>query len=249
MNKYTDAAVTVSIVSHGQGSLVSSLLVDISRCEQIEKVIVTLNIPESEFTVPESLHGRLQIIRNECPFGFGANHNKAFRLCTTKYFVVLNPDIRIGTDPFPELLSVVADNCVGVVAPAVVNHKGDLEDSARYFPTLFRLIRRYIGLRNDCFPLDGVRPLEVDWLAGMFLLFRSEVFENLRGFDERFFLYCEDVDSSVRLWKQSYRVMLCPNVRVIHDAQRASRKRVQYAMWHISSMVRYFAMHAGRLPR
>lgn len=80
------------------------------------------------------------------------------------------------------------------------------------------------------------------------MLFRSEDFRRLQGFDEKFFLYYEDVDICARAWKSGMKVLACPSVSVIHDAQRASRRNLQHMKWHAASMMRYFWKHAGRLP-
>lgn len=113
--------ITVSIVSHGQGTLVSSLLNDLARCGGVSSVILTQNIPEIEIACPESLLPRLRLIRNGRPMGFAANHNQAFRLCGTPLFAVINPDIRLGKDPFPPLIDTLLDNNCALAAPIVCN--------------------------------------------------------------------------------------------------------------------------------
>lgn len=248
----TDAAcspITVSIVSHGQGGMVSALLDDLSRCAAVGRVLVTQNIPEPEIACPPSLRSRLVLIRNERPLGFGANHNQAFRQCATPFFAAVNPDIRIEQDPFPPLLDTLVAGGCGLAAPAVRNPDGGLEDSARHFPTPLALLAKLLKLGDGRYPVTGGVPMPVDWTAGMFMVFPAEVFRRLGGFDEGFFLYYEDVDICVRSWRAGCRVMLHPGAAVIHAAQRASRRNPRYMAWHFSSMARYFGKHLGRLPR
>ena len=73
----------------------------------------------------------------------------------------------------------------------------------------------------------------------MFMIFRSDVFREIGGFDEKFFLYYEDVDICWRLRQKGYEIKLIPSVEVIHDARRESRKNWRYARWHLASMARY----------
>ncbi len=242
-------SITASIVSHGQGPLVASLLEDLARCRDVSDVILTLNIPEDDIPCPEQLRSRLRVIRNEHPLGFGANQNQAFRQCRTTFFAVLNPDLRLVNDPFPELTRALQRNHCGLIAPAVRYPDGALEDSARYFPTIPRLLRKLAGRGDGRVEIKGTNPQEVDWAAGMFLLFPTEVFGEIGGFDERFFLYYEDVDICARLWKSGQRVILHPGVAVEHAAQRASRRNLRYMKWHLTSMARYLVKYTGRLPR
>jgi GT2 family glycosyltransferase len=88
-----------------------------------------------------------------------------------------------------------------------------------------------------------------DWVAGMCMLFDSESFRAIKGFDEGFFLYYEDVDICARLWRSGSMVVACPAVSVTHDAQRASRHNWQHMRWHAQSMARYFWKYTWRLPK
>ena len=76
-------------------------------------------------------------------------------------------------------------------------------------------------------------------LAGMFMLFRSEVFRRLGGFDERYFLYYEDVDLCLRLRQLGYDVLLEPGAEALHDARRASRSSPRHLLWHARSLARF----------
>lgn len=241
--------VTVSIVSHGQGGLVSKLLEDLACCPSVSRVIVTHNIPEEDFTCPASLKDRVRVIRNMRRQGFAENHNQAFRHCETSLFAVLNPDIRLNTDPFPKLVEALVECSAGMVAPQVRTPLGKIEDSARRFPTVSQLVVKLFGGGDGRIVLNGTNPQPVDWVAGMFMLFQSDKFRAISGFDERFFLYYEDVDVCVRLWNAGWAVVLHPEVSVVHEARRTSRRNLRYMAWHLSSMARYFLKDAWCLPR
>jgi len=240
--------VCLSVVSHRQSDLVNKLLHDISRHTSNVDVYLTCNMPEQGLVQSEALNSFHQI-QNETPQGFGANHNAAFRQCESTSFCVANPDVRLLNDPFPELLACMNDPNVGLVAPRVIDPAGNAEDSARYFPTPSNLATKILHLGEGRYPVAGEAPMAVEWVAGMFMLFRAEAFRDIGGFDEGFFLYYDDVDICARLWKAGWKVMLHPGVSVVHAAQRTSRKNLRYMAWHLSSMARYFAKHLGRLPR
>jgi GT2 family glycosyltransferase len=240
--------VSVSVVSHGQGALVRPLLEDLGRCRpgSIE-VILTLNVPEPLPVDPARTPYPLRVIENPAPHGFGANHNAAFRIAAGTFFCVLNPDIRLPADPFPILIEALQDPAVGVAAPAIRHPSGHLEDSARRVPTPLAIVRKAFAPRRRPFDGIGLDERNPEWLAGMFLVFRRETFAAVGGFDERYFLYYEDVDICVRLALAGQRVARCAIVEAIHDARRASRRSLRHLRWHVASVTRFFASRPFRV--
>jgi hypothetical protein len=242
-------AITVSIVSHGQAELVSRLLAELARFTEVARVILTVNVPDAAFVLPAGLEGRIVLVENQAPKGFGANHNSAFALCDSGYFCVLNPDICLFADPFPPLLAALKTSGVAFAAPLILNPDGEIEDSARFFPTPWSLLLRLMRLRDARYPLSKGALVHPDWIAGMFMLFHAADFRALAGFDEQYFLYCEDIDICARLRRAGGDFVLCPSVRAVHDARRSSHKNLRYMKLHVASLVRFFLNHLGRLPR
>lgn len=244
-------SITVSIVSHLQADLTEGLLADLANYPQVGKVIYIQNLPEKLFDLPEGLKGdRFELIVNHEPKGFGANHNLAFTRSKTPFFCVLNPDVRLPSNPFPSLLKEMSRTQIGLCAPMVVNQAGEVEDSARKFPTPGGLINKIIGLDDGGYRYPPQCSIFFpDWVGGMFMLFRSSSFGVVDGFDEGFFLYYEDVDLCERLRKSGFEIALIPGVQVIHAARRSSRRHLRYLGWHIQSMLRYFGKHCKRLHR
>ncbi len=244
--------ISISVVSHGHAALLERLLADLARLPAAVplELILTFNIDEPLPRNLGLLQMPLRLIHNANPKGFAANHNAAFAVAQGRWFCVLNPDISLPHDPFPVLLAELQRQATALVAPVVLNSSGAIEDSVRRFPTAGSLVRKLFG-GNDGryrFALGGA-PFLPDWVAGMFMLFDSEAFRAVGGFDEGFHLYYEDVDICARLWQAGYKVALHPGVSVVHEAQRTSRKSPRYMAWHLRSMVRYFVKHGGRLPR
>jgi GT2 family glycosyltransferase len=236
--------ISVSIVSHRQGAMASKLLGDLARCAGAFEPILTHNVPESEPIGAQGSTKPAVVIRNAAPRGFGANHNAAFAQSKGEYFCVLNPDVRLPEDPFPALLAELRSASVGVATPLIVNPQGGVEDSARRFHTPLALLGKLLGRRV---PLDytGVNgAFSPDWVAGMFMLFRRDAFQRVGGFDERYFLYYEDIDICARLRLAGYDVRVAPSVRAIHDAQRRSHRDPRYLASHLRSALRYFTSDA-----
>jgi len=242
--------ISLSVVSHGQAGLLQHLLDDLLKLPQPERfeLILTRNIPEVWPFEIDRLPFSVKVIENSQPKGFGANHNAAFRAAAGDWFCVLNPDVLLPEDPFPELLNSLQKAGAALAAPVVFNSAGNREDSARAFPTLSSLAARALGRDATVNAIDPHIDTSPDWLAGMFLLFRSDDFAKIGGFDEDFYLYYEDVDICARLRKAGFKLVLCSGAKVIHDAQRSSHHNWRYRYWHLASMLRYFLKHWWRLP-
>ncbi|WP_454752342.1 glycosyltransferase family 2 protein [Cupriavidus necator] len=240
-----DTLMTISVVSHGQGHIVRPLLAQLAGIKATVplNVIVTENLPYSDTAIGNNdVAGYgFTFLVNDHPKGFGANHNAAFRLCETKYFFVLNPDLILTGNPFLRMADELSDRRMGIVAPTIVSLAGKIEDSVRVVPTpiglLRRVAKRMLG-REAPIDYPTLADVDVDWAAGMFMGFRSDVYRLLSGFDERFHLYCEDVDICLRSWLSNYAVRRLTGVVVQHDARRDSHRRFRYLAWHVRSLAR-----------
>lgn len=234
--------ITVSIVSHLQSNLIKFLLDDIQKyCKTYPlNVLLTLNLPEDLSFNPSDYDLPIKLLSNSKPKGFAANHNQAFLNSDGDFFCILNPDIRINEDPFHALIACFENPNVGIVAPLVINLEGRIEDSARRFSTPLKIICKVFGRCKDSDYVIKSDCIYPDWVGGMFMLIPRDIFKRLGGFDERFFLYYEDVDLCARLRLMGYEIKLNPAAGVIHDARRSSHKDLRYLGLHLSSMVRFF---------
>ena len=234
----------ISIVSHGQGELVHQLLDDLKSAGVTDAIHVTLtlNIHEILPFTSASFPFPIEVITNSEPKGFGANHNAAFykHQKDSTFFCVVNPDIRFDQNPFPALLACMQNSNIGLVAPIVLGENGVVEDSARFFPTPFKILCKALSLCKGSDYIISNNVIFPDWVGGMFMLFPQQVFEKSNGFNEQYFLYYEDVDLCARLRLLGYEVVLCPEAKVVHYAQRSSHRNLKYLKWHLASMLSFF---------
>ena len=243
-----DNCIFVSIVSHAHGDMVSRLVKQLLSCSQVLQVLVTCNVPEVLYLPTDP---RVLLIKNSVPKGFGANHNKAFSYCTVPWFLVLNPDIVLRDNPFPALLYSASMSGAALLSPRAVSSSGFQEDCWRRFPTLWGLLRKLFGGVDGRYslPTSDASAFPVDWVSGLCLFARREAYAVLGGFDERYFLYYEDVNICVCAWRAGFSVWACPSACLVHDAQRASRRNFRHLCWHLFSMLRYLLIQSWRLPR
>lgn len=239
MHATSPAPTTVSIVSHGQQALMIPLLEQLERyCREcIAQVVVTVNVPETALIKPSDWSFPVEMLENRRPQGFGANHNAAFAYCRTPWFLVLNPDIRLDADVLGTMLGAAAPSA-GVLAPRIhepAAHRSGPEPH-RGLLTPCEIVRRNRpGYRTPPSPA---------WVAGMFMLFRADAFRQVGGFDERFFMYGEDFDVCARLRLAGSQIQIFEDLRVRHEARRASRKDWRHLHWHVSSLMRVWTSPA-----
>ena len=185
--------------------------------------------------------------------GFGAGHNIAIREAIKDYpdglHLVMNADVCWEGDvltPLAEYMSANPD--VGMVMPKVFYPDGALQYTCRMLPTPLDLFaKRFLpksmtDRRMDRYLLAGHdhdKALNCPYLLGSFLLFRNKALIDCGLFDERFFMYPEDIDITRRI-HMKWRTMYWPGVSIVHEHAAASRKSKKMLKIHISNMIRYF---------
>ncbi len=247
--------ILVSIVSHAHGICVETLLNDLALPGNHDyiSVILRLNKPENADVYARNLPFPLEILCNEREQGFSANHNATFRQFaeagSPKFYCVMNPDIRLQAGTMAALLACCERKPgTALIAPQVRAPDGRVEANARRLPAPGEIFRKGVmrffgqGLREE-------RSESWDWFAGMFMLFDVTAFRSIGGFDERYFLYYEDVDICCRLRLAGLDLHYCPAVTVVHDARRGSHQNVGLFLRHLSSVVRFFSSPVYRQCR
>ncbi len=232
--------VCASIVSHGHGLQVLDLLYQLNRWSStsLKKLILTVNSPGIEdpaFNESAILKFSFEvtIIYNNHPLGFGANHNQAFVNCDTEFFCVLNPDLDLFCDPFQSLIIPIESKHIGCTYPIQTSTQGTLLDFERTLVDPWSIIQRHLFRRTR--QLGSAETMH--WVNGAFMMFRASVFRELSGFDERYFMYCEDVDICLRLQLAGYKLARA-DATVIHHTQRQTLKNLKHLAWHIRSLLR-----------
>ncbi|MEP6683354.1 MAG: glycosyltransferase family 2 protein [Parafilimonas sp.] len=182
--------------------------------------------------------------------GYGAAHNIAIRkvLQKNKYHLVLNPDVKFGKGILEELYNYMElNNNVGVVLPKVLYPNGNLQYVCKLLPTPFNLISRLFP--NTLFPKYNQqfelhfsghnKIMNIPYLQGCFLLLRTKALEKVGLFDERFFMYPEDIDLTRRLHKR-YATIYYPYVVIFHEHAKASFKNWRMFIIHAYNIIKYF---------
>lgn len=196
---------------------------------------------------------RVTVISNPENLGFGRAANQGIRISNGRYAFLLNPDSTVSANALRDLVRFGDENSdVGIFGPKVLNLDGTLQYSCRSFPTLGAGLFRNTVL-GRLFPKnaytmdylmtdwDHAETRDVDWLSGAAMVVRRKLVNEIGGFDERFFMYCEDVDLCYRAKQNGWRVTYFPKVIVRHAIGRSSDKNANRMIVEFhKSMYRFF---------
>lgn len=206
------------------------------------------NILEKEF-----IHADITYIFVGKNIGFGAGNNKILQHSefNSKYHLILNPDVSFSSNVVLNLIKEFKDKeQVSMIAPKVRFPDGSHQYSCRRFPTPKELIIRRIGIFKKIFKSiinngeyrdkDLTLPFYPDVIHGSFMLFKSNDFIKIGAFDERYFLYMEDVDICKKIDAIGKKILYHPNEQITHIHAKESSKRLYYFFIHIKSSIKYF---------
>jgi GT2 family glycosyltransferase len=185
--------------------------------------------------------------------GFGFGHNRALEYLggRSDVHLILNPDIEFGTDVIEHLVQELKANPdISAMMPRIQYPDGSPQRLAKMLPTPVDLfIRRFLPLaalkrelnnRYELHRLPLDRPTNVPCLSGCFLVARTRLLDRLQGFDERYFMYMEDVDLVRRLGEFG-RIVFDPRVVVVHAYAKGSYHDWRLTRYHVASACRYFS--------
>jgi hypothetical protein len=186
--------------------------------------------------------------------GYGAGHNVAIRkiLESSSYHFVLNPDISFQPPTLPAILKFMdSDLTIGQVMPQIVYPNGEIQYLCKLIPSPIDLLARKflpsflkfaLEPRMHRFELRATgyqTIMDVPYLSGCFMALRVAALQKVGLFDERFFMYPEDIDLTRRM-AEFYRTTYFPKVQVIHDHARESYRSYRMLWIHVKNIVSYF---------
>jgi N-acetylglucosaminyl-diphospho-decaprenol L-rhamnosyltransferase len=204
---------------------------------------------------------RVHLIGNADNRGFTGANNQALVVARGRYFFLLNPDAELVPGATRALVECMdADQRVGIAGPQLLNPDGTIQSSRRRFPTFVTALLESTRLQqqfpqnrwlNRYYLLDtrDDAAQDVDWVVGAAMIARRQVYEQIGGFDERFFMYSEELDWCYRAKRAGWCVTYFPHARVIHH-EGGSSEQVAAArdIYFHSSKIRFFRKHHGALP-
>jgi len=233
--------------------------------------VTVVNNDSPEQIGPEMFAGRdVKVLHRDNNDGFGTAANSGSTEGDASLILLINPDVRLDPESFSSLVSLIGSDGIGAAAPRLVLPDGQPQSGpAGYSPGVLavashafqvpgwfpgRWFERPLFLgRSKVEETNGGGPIarEVDWVSGACMLVRRQAFEQVGGFDPRFFMYGEDMDLCFRLKREGWRVVYCPSEwaehRHVSSADSASHRAAPIT-W-LDGLDRLYSIHCPKRRR
>jgi N-acetylglucosaminyl-diphospho-decaprenol L-rhamnosyltransferase len=215
--------------------------------EGVEWIVVDNNSTDGSAEMARSL-GATRVVALDTNVGFGTANNKALAVAEGDYVAFVNPDVTVVYSDLEQLASLIG-RTGGLVAPQLVNEDGSPQANGRGMPTLANKVRnRTSGVQGveDRYNFYAAEDEErfVVWVMGAVVAGTATLIREIRGWDERFFIYYEDSDIGVRAWKHGASVAITGNARWVHGwARETSGIRLGPWIREIASMCRFYSSY------
>lgn len=243
--------VTGSIVTYNNMSTIDETLktlYEYTKDINFKLYVVDNNSTDGTVEHIKENYPQVEVVALKENLGFGAGHNKAIRLVSSDYHVIINPDIVFIENSIKKMVDYLENNeDIGVLSPKICFPDGReqiLGKKDPHFKYILAsrlrgdepgtLLKKYAML--DC---DLTKPIDIENASGCFMVFRTSILKKVDGFDERYFMYFEDADITRKARKYS-RVVYYPEAVVSHVWNRDSKHSFKLLAIHIHSMLKYY---------
>ena len=251
--------VSVVIVSYNTRDILRNCLQALfehSKGIDMEVFVVDNNSQDGSADMVKNEYPTVLLMANNQNLGFAAANNQAFPLAKGNYIVLLNPDAYIRPLSIQNSIAFMdkTPDC-GLCGGKIISPAGQLEPSARRFPSALSKLLALSGLRGK-FPQSAIlnyyefgtfahdRPQEVDWVPGTFTIVRKKMLDEIGAFDERFYIYYEETDLCMRAKMAGWTIYFIPDAEVTHIGGASSKTRKDKSIENKSAQVLIFRMRS-----
>lgn len=221
----------------------------LAATEQInaEIIVIDNNSKDDSRQMVERLFPNVKWIQNTDNVGFSKANNQAVREATGEYLCILNPDTVVSEDTFTKLIAFAdtKDN-IGIVGCKLIDGTGNyLPESKRNIPYVSAAIKKMFGQSQDYYAnhLSSSDVGRADILVGAFMFVKRDVYNQIKGFDEDYFMYGEDIDISYKSLKAGFHNYYFGDTTVIHYKGESTLKDKKYAKRFYGAMQIFYRKH------
>jgi GT2 family glycosyltransferase len=231
---------SILIVNYKNSATLPDCLDSVYKTTQglkFEVIVVDNDSKDTGLKTVQTKFPKIRWIQNNANQGFAKANNQAVAASKGKALLFLNPDTQLTENSTQSMIAQLKpDSATGAVGPKVLNPDGSLQYSCRTFPTVWTSLFNRYSLISRFFPnnkhttrylmtdYDHKKSREVDWVSGCCMMVPKSAFEKVGGFDEKYFLFNEDVDLCHTLKHHGYKTLYFPQAKIYHDITSSNRK-------------------------
>ncbi len=252
--------IDIIIVNWNSGNLLKECIDSILQSNQTQIIgsIFIIDNASKDLSISHlPINEKIVLIQNNSNKGFSAACNQGFKLCTSPFILLLNPDAKLFSTTLSQALECIQNKKdIGILGVQLIKPDGKIGVSCARFPTPMHILFDATGLSLIAPKCFTPSTLMTDWdhntsayvnqVSGAFMLIRKEVFNQIGYFDEQFFVYYEELDFSKRFIDYGGNIFFNANIKAIHEENGTTnnikafrlflnlRSRLQYAKKHFS---------------
>lgn len=234
--------VSLIILSFNTKTLLHACLASLYKhIKDIEFEVIVIDNASKDGSVEmvEEEFKEVKLIQNKENVGFAKGCNQAAKYAKGKYLLFLNSDTELRDNTIKDAIMILEKKKeLAVVGGSLQNQDGTTSHSCGHFLTPFWVFAMLFGVDKFINKQPTRKEKKVDWVSGGCMLIKRSMFEEVRGFDEHFFMYIEDMELCYRIKHAGYSILYYPNFAVNHRAQGSSSRG--FAIEHIYRGLLYF---------
>jgi hypothetical protein len=244
---------SLAIVTYNNSKIIEgtvrSLVENIPTEYSYKLYIIDNDSKDNTLDLVRKINGNIEIVELGLNKGFGYGHNAILDIINSKYHFIVNPDIEIeNTNQIRTMVDYLDKNEeIGMLSPLILSSDLSIQYLCKTNPTVFDMLIRRISpklfkQRQDKYIMKETgynQIMKLDYATGSFMVFRTEIYKKLKGFDDTFFMYLEDADITRRV-NQISKAIFYPEARVIHAWERSNHKSLKFSKITVQSMYIYF---------
>lgn len=224
---------------------VKSVLASISDLDA-EIIVVDNNSTDGSCEMlSEIFKDTVKVIKNSENIGFSKAYNQAVNSCLGEYVCILNPDTIVAEDTFKKALITMKDSAIGAMGCRMIDGTGQfLPESKRNIPSPIVALKKILGKTTSYYSsLQENQNGYVDILAGAFIIVPKNLYKQVGGFDEDYFMYGEDIDFSMKILKKGFKNFYNADITIVHFKGESTMKNKSYAKRFYGAMYLFYKKH------
>jgi len=240
--------VSIIILSYNTSELLEKCLNSVyANTKSDFEVIVVDNASEDDSSqMIKKKFTKVKLIESKKNLGFASGVNLGAKSAQGEYILLLNSDTLLEDNSIGIMVDYLKQQSdVAILGGRLDNKDGSTSKSFDSFYNLPKLVNMLIRDKHRE-KVDVKKPIRVDWVSGGFMMIRKNTFEKLGGFDEKFFMYIEDMELCFRASKENFVTHYLPSAHVLHVGQGSSNR--SFAIINIYKGVLYFYKKHHTLP-